>query len=64
MFMRCQREGRQARCYSMGSKSEVRERERESRGLTIEQPNKLEEMMLTTVIATTVCLNVTSCFQS
>lgn len=62
MFTRCQRDGRQACCFSTGSKSEVRERERESGGLTTVQANKLEEMMLTTVIATTVCLFVTSCF--
>lgn len=53
-----QRDGRQACCYSEGSKSEVRERE--SGGLTGVELNKLEEMMLTIVTAVTVRLFVTS----
>ena len=52
MFTRCQRDGRQAGCYSAGSKSEVRERE--SGGLTRVEHHKLEEMMLTIATAGTV----------
>lgn len=51
------RDGRQACCYSEGSKAGVRERE--SGGLTRVELNKLEEMMLTIVTAATVCLFVT-----
>lgn len=58
MFTRWQRDGRQARCFSAGSKSEVRERE--SRGLTRVELNKLEEMTLTIVTAVWDCLFVAS----